>query len=516
MAAAPVLAVRDLSVALSRNGRSSRVLEAVSFAVAPHEIVALVGASGSGKSTLGLAIQGLLPRDARPEISGSICVAEAELVGAAEPALRQIRRSLVRVVPQDPLSGLDPTMTIGRQMAGKAREREAIAWLRRTGIADPERVARSYPHRLSGGQRQRVLIAMAMLARPRLLIADEPTTALDVLTQAQVLETLRGLTRAEGSALLFITHDLAVATSLADRVVVLEAGQVVEIGPVGAMLAAPQAAATRRLLAARYDLGSDRNRPLPAEGASVAWPAARRDASKVLELVGVSKTLGRRQVVHQVDLSIEAGESVAVVGESGAGKSTLLRIAAGLTKPDAGTVTRLGETRPQIVFQDPVAALTPWLSVGEQVADRLRGLGLNTAERRRRLGEAFAMVGLPESLMAALPGELSVGQCQRAVLARAIVVPPRLLLCDEPASAIDMPLAAAMLNLIGALRRRLGMALLFVTHDIAAARLIGDRIAVMQDGAVIEAGEAEALIARPATAHTRALVAAIPRFETAR
>ena len=578
----PVLSIRDLSVVLSRDGRANLVLDQISFDVAPGEIIALVGESGSGKSTIGLALQGLLPRASEPLVTGSIRLDGVEIVGARERQLRAARRTLVRAVSQDPMGALNPTMTIGRQMRESVDgDAPVLDWLARTGLPDPQRIADSFPHRLSGGQRQRVLIAMSMMAQPRLLIADEPTTALDVTIQAQILDLLRDLAREQQTAILFVTHDLSVAASLADRVLVLYAGRVAELGVVRDVIARPAHPYSAGLLAARFDFSSDRTRPLPTlppersrprtgenacsyahrcpivsddcrtsrpplvsaathkgsvacfhsvetaaaqaqSHAGEVWPEQHVAVNAIaLELFKVKKsfatgprnlwgTRAPRPVLNGVDLVIKQGECVALVGESGSGKSTILRIAAGLLKPDEGEVSRVDKVPPQVVFQDAVSALTPWLSIGEQVGERLRPLGFDAAERRRRVGEALELVGLAPNHMHALPSELSGGQCQRAVVARAVVVPPKLLLCDEPISAMDVSLAATTLNLLGDLRRRLDMAMLFVTHDLGAARIIADRIAVLQSGSLIEDGPPDELIANPGAAYTRSLIAAMP------
>jgi len=583
-ASEPLLVVRDLSVTLSREGRPSRVLDGVGFDMAAGEVVALVGESGSGKTSIGLTLQGLLPREHRPQVSGSIRLAGVELIGAGRSIWRPARRHLVRAIAQDPMGALNPTMTIRRQMreSNGKDERSIEDWLGRTGLTDPDRIADSLPHLLSGGQRQRVLIAMAMMARPKLLIADEPTTALDVTVQAQILNLLRDLAREQKTAILFVTHDLRVAAALADRLLVLYAGRLVEMGHMQDVAHSPAHPYSAGLLAARFDLDSDRGRPLPTlppEHASFVktenacayatrCPIAREDCSTIrpplvaasthrgvvaclhheqtplltaqrtetwsthpiqeaaaLRLTNIVKTFpigarsfwGRRQlrpVLRSVSLSIKLGECVALVGESGSGKSTLLRIAAGLEVPESGSVALFDKPQPQVVFQDPVASLTPWLSIGEQLGERLRTVSLDSNYSRRRVGEAMMMVGLDPALMDALPGELSVGQCQRAVLARAVIVPPGLLLCDEPISAMDVSLAATTLNLLSDLRRRLDMAMLFVTHDLAAARIIADRIAVLKDGAIVEVAEPDAIIAAPQSGYTRSLIAAMPSLQS--
>ncbi|PXA97825.1 ABC transporter ATP-binding protein [Nostoc sp. 3335mG] len=578
----PVLSIRGLHVRLSRDGQASTVLDGIDLDMAPGEVVALVGESGSGKSTIGLAIQGLLPAESQPDMSGSIRLAESEVVGARPDALRQIRRTLVRGVPQDPMGALNPTMTIGRQMAETGlTSAQVLDWLTRVGLPDPERIARDMPHRLSGGQRQRVLIAMSMAARPRLLIADEPTTALDVTVQAQILALLTDLAREQETSILFITHDLAVAAELSDRVMVLFGGRVAELGDTRKVVASPAHPYSAGLLSARFDLDTDRNRQLSslsidrdhrrpegphcnyhsrcplatsecrlqrpdlretATGSRAAcfhsdrvpelllsarkapeWPEAVASDADALELYRIRKSFPagrstlfgkqrRTDVLAGVDLRIRLGECVALVGESGSGKSTLLRIASGLTQADEGDVSWFGGVPPQVVFQDAVAALTPWLSIGEQIRDRLRPLGLGRPEEDKRIAEALDLVGIDSALMHALPSELSGGQCQRVTVARAVVVPPRLLLCDEPISAMDVSLGAQTLNLLGTLRRQLGMGMLFVTHDLAAARLIADRIAVLEKGQLVEIGEPEQIISAPQAPYTKTLVNAVPRL----
>lgn len=576
----PALSVADLRVVLRRNGRDNLVLDDIKFEAMPGEIVAVVGESGSGKSTLGAAICGLLPRSSEPDITGSIRLAGTEIVGAESGALRTARRSLVRAIPQDPMGALNPAMTIRRQLQESIGGDDTLIgdWLVRVGFADADIILDAFPHRLSGGQRQRILIAMALMAQPRLLIADEPTTALDLALQTRILGLLRNAAHEQRTAILFITHNLAVAASLADRLLVLYRGRVLEIGKVGDVLIDPGHPYSAGLLATQFDFDTDRQRPLPtlptermrpansgsacsyvprcpvagkecladqpslrslaSPGHAAAcffpelaqsvsrrdrsvevWPTVTTSPVDALRMSDVGKSFSStpgpfdprrrlRTVLQSVDLSIKLGECVALVGESGSGKSTILRLAAGLLSPDRGQISRIDDA-PQVVFQDAVASLTPWLPIGDQIGDRLRPLGFNKAERVRRIVEALDLVGLDGALMSALPAGLSVGQCQRAVLARAIVVPPRLLLCDEPISALDVSLAAITLNLLGDLRRRLDMAVLFVTHDLAAARIIGDRIAVLSQGRVIMDADPDAITAGVNPVSMSAILASI-------
>jgi peptide/nickel transport system ATP-binding protein len=573
--------VRNLHVTLHRDGQPILALRGVDLEIAPGEIVALVGESGSGKSTLGLAIQGLLPAESQPLVTGSIQLNGVEVVGAAAEQLRHIRREHLGAIFQDPMTSLNPSMRIGRQLLENVRDHSSPSpWLERVGIDQPEQRARSYPHQLSGGQRQRVMIAMALAGYPGLIIADEPTTALDVTVQAQVLRLMAQLGREEQIAFLFVTHDLTVAATIADRIAVLYAGQVVEIGPIRQIMATPAHPYTTALLEARFGLHADKQHQLPTlsgeppapghwpsgcafaprcllavaecrqmapalapvsqhQGAAACWRAAkvsphlwiqlaqpwpderRPSQQPLLKMTAVYKSFPiqrrswwgqaeRLQALRGVDLTLAQGESVALVGESGSGKSTLLRIAAGLIQPDRGEVWHASSERPQMVFQDAIASLTPWLRVEELVGERLRRQGLSQAERRQRIQQALDWVGLPAQVAQALPMELSGGQAQRVAIARAIVVPPKLLLCDEPVSAMDVSLAAAILNLLVSLQRQLKMAMLFVTHDLAAARFVADRVVVLKAGLLVEGGPADTIIHTPQHPYTQELLAAMP------
>jgi peptide/nickel transport system ATP-binding protein len=543
----PVARVRDLRVSLSRNNRRSEVIRGVDLEIGRGEIVGVVGQSGSGKSVMSLALMGLLPAASAPQVTGVVEVDGVDMAGAPEAARRRVRRLDLGVVFQDPMTSLNPTMRIGRQVAEAAgSQAEAVRLLRAVGIPQPEQRYGAYPHELSGGLRQRVMIAMAIAGDPALIIADEPTTALDVTVQAQVLRVLAGLRDELGCSILMITHDLGVAAQIADRIAVMYAGEVVEEGPALGVLEAPKHPYTRGLLRARLSLETERGRPLhtgltaagvldpdgaddtapavtPAaagepvdERTTVSAPAPSDPILRLTELrceFAVRDARGRRATLaalRGVTLDVQEGESLALVGESGSGKSTLLRAVAGLETRYTGSIEGPPRSDVQMVFQDAGASLTPWLSTEALLLERLRGRDLSRAERRERVRQALDRVGLPETTLAAKPSELSGGQRQRVALARATIVPPRILLCDEPTSALDVSLAANVLNLIRDLRRQMGMTVLFVTHDLAVARIVSDRLAVMYLGRLVETGPVEKVIAEPAHPYTRALVAAVP------
>ncbi len=599
-----VASVCDLHVGFTRNGRRLEAVRGIDLDIRAGEVLGLVGESGSGKSVLSLALLGLLPEASQPRVTGVAQVVGTDMVSASAEVRRHVRRDAMGAVFQDPMTSLNPTMRIGRQVAEAAGSgKEALGLLHAVGIPDPQRRLDSFPHELSGGLRQRVMIAMAVAGSPALVVADEPTTALDVTVQAQVLALLRRLRDDLGCSVLLITHDLGVAAQVADRVAVMYAGRLAEVGPTATVLRDPAHPYTVGLMRSRLSLTTDRRRPVQALPGSAPDPSAvppgcafaprcalvhdsctsappeaepteldpshRRacfaEPGQVLELAAldpapgqpgqepaaqepaqdrtaplpdeaapsqgwaaqlgeVRKTFrvkagrGRKAklaALRKVSLTIRQGESVAIVGESGSGKSTLLRVLAGLETHESGEI-RLGPgSRPQMVFQDAGASLTPWLTVGELLDDRLRTEGLPKAERRSRALAALTKVGLPEAVLGARAGELSGGQRQRVALARATVVPPQVLLCDEPTSALDVSLAATVLNLVQQLRRELGMAVVFVTHDLSVARVIADRIAVMYLGRLVEIGEAEELIRHPKHPYTKALLAAVPDFGAA-
>jgi len=527
---ATVVDVSDLRVTLTRGSTQVEAVRGVSLQVAHGEILGIVGESGSGKSVLGLSLMALLPASARPVVTGSIRILGTDMVGTSANADRLVRRQHIGAVFQDPMTSLDPTMTIGNQLAEvTANKADIVRLLTDVGIPDPESRLGAFPHQLSGGLRQRVMIALSLARNPSLIIADEPTTALDVTVQAQILQLLLDLRKSRGCSVVFVTHDLGVAAQICDRIAVMYRGEIVESGDVETVLGSPQHEYTKGLLASRIDLLTPRDRPiLSAHGAGGAdhlpdlWPSVVPGPAAVT-VADVRRTFSsgpvwkRRhlEAVRGVSLEIARGESLALVGESGCGKSTLLRLVAGLDSPTAGTVTVAGDTRPQMIFQDAGSSLTPWLTVGELLAERLAAAapGLGKTETAATIAETLERVGLPAEVARVRGASLSGGQRQRVAIARAVIVPPAVLLCDEPTSALDVSLAATVLNLLGRLRRELNMSVLFVTHDLAAARIISDRIAVMNKGQIVEIGDAEQICTDPRNDYTRALLSAIPGQE---
>ncbi len=572
--ATEIASVRDLHVTFQTD-RRVQALRGISISISSGEILGLVGESGSGKSVLGLSMLGLLPTAPTPEVSGSVIVSGVDMLRADESDRRQVRRQWLGSVFQDPMTSLNPTMRIGRQIAEVAgTTTEVLRLMRAVGIPDPKTRMNAYPHQLSGGLRQRVMIAMAVARKPSLIVADEPTTALDVTVQAQVLSMIRRLRDEFGTSFLLITHDLSVAAEVADRLVVLYGGRIAETGPTAQVLAQPKHAYTASLLLSRLDLKVDRGSPLltlqgepmnpesPPSGCpfaprcslrveecdsrppDVVWErdhghaciqtqAVREEKHRVilppwpLQIGLVGEPLAslanvrhgyrvsgrgkdRIQALRGVDLEVFPNESLAVVGESGSGKSTLLRVLAGLVRPTFGTLHTQPNNRTQMVFQDAGSSLTPWLSVQELIEERLRSSKISASDRRALVASTLEEVGLTESVLALRPRQLSGGQRQRVAIARAVIDPPNLLLCDEPTSALDVSLAATVLNLIGELRRRHDMGVVFVTHDLAAARIVADQIAVMYLGRIIEIGPAETIVNEPAHPYTRSLIASLP------
>jgi peptide/nickel transport system ATP-binding protein len=554
------------------------------------EILGLVGESGSGKTLLGLSLLGLAPPEA--DLTGEAWLGDTEMVGASAEQRRLARRERAGAVFQDPMTSLNPTMKVGRQVAEAAGSIDAAEeLLARAGIPDPARRAQQYPHELSGGLRQRAMIAMAIAHEPSVIVLDEPTTALDVTLQRDILALLSGLREQLGASMLFITHDLAIAAEIADRVAVMYAGRIAELGEPRGVFRRPSHPYTSGLLGSRLTLagllGAGEATTLPGEppdpralppgcpfeprcgfaeprcaaelpalerspthaGADACIRAAaiapelepRREAAErsvgdaapadppadrktasggpAIELAAIVKTFSSREhtqvAVDEVSLEVPAGGALALVGESGCGKTTLLRIAVGLEEADSGEVRLGAGGSPQMVFQDAGASLTPWLSVYRLLDERLRSDGVEAGEREGRIRETLARVGLRPEVADARPRELSGGQRQRVALARAVIVPPALLACDEPTSALDVSLAATVINLLRRLRRELGVALLFVTHDLAVARAVADEVAIMDAGRIVERGTAERVLRDPQSDEARRLVEAVPTMERA-
>jgi len=527
-----LLAVRDLDVTIG----TRPVLAALRFEVAPGEVLGLIGESGSGKSLTALALAGLLPAGARA--AGSVVFAGEELVGAGERALCRVRGRGIGIVFQEPATALNPLLTIGAQVAETARvhggfsaaaaRARAAATLERVGLPAAAVPPDRYPHELSGGQRQRVAIALAVALAPRLLIADEPTTALDVTTQAQILALLAELAAADRMALILISHDLAVVAGVAPRIVILQAGRIVEQGPTRTVLRAPAHAYTRALV---RDFMLP---PAPARPPSVAAPLLVADG--IVRGYRGPRTgfFGRpalRRAVDGVSLAIAPGERVGLVGESGSGKSTLVRALLGLEVPEAGSVRVAGERLAgaaagtarrlrrlvQAVFQDPYGSLNPRHRVGRIVAEPLALLAerLTAGERERRVAAALGDVGLAAADARRRPHEFSGGQRQRIAIARALVVEPRLVILDEAVSALDASLRTQILELLLGLSAARGLAYLFVSHDLGVVRAVTDRTLVMRAGRIVEEGPTAEVLERPRHPYTRQLVAATPSLERA-
>jgi microcin C transport system ATP-binding protein len=527
--------VRDLSVHFGVEGRTVEAVRGVGFAIERGETVALVGESGSGKSVTALSILQLLPYPTARHPSGSIRFEGRELLGAPAEVLRQIRGDRIGMIFQEPMTSLNPLHRVERQIGEVLRIHQGLAeadarartleLLRQVGLDDAERRLATFPHELSGGQRQRVMIAMALANQPDLLIADEPTTALDVTIQAQILALLRELRAQLGMALLLITHDLGIVRKMADRVCVMNAGQIVEQGPAGELFASPRHPYTRHLLAAQ------------PKGAP---PPPRADAPRVLSGRDVRvwfpirggvlrRTVGYVKAVDGVSLSVCEGETLGVVGESGSGKTTLglglLRLERSQGeiefqgRPLQGL--RWAETRPlrramQIVFQDPFASLSPRLPVGRIVGEGLEIHGLGDAsERERRVVEILEEVGLDPESRHRYPHEFSGGQRQRIAIARAMVLRPRLVVLDEPTSALDVSVQAQIVELLRGLQQRHQLAYLFISHDLRVVRAMSHFVLVMRAGRVVEQGTAREIFERPKDPYTRALLAAAFELEVA-
>ncbi|SEH25405.1 peptide/nickel transport system ATP-binding protein [Methylobacterium sp. 275MFSha3.1] len=559
----PILSVSDLTVSFRSDGRWREVVHGVSFDVGPRETVALVGESGSGKSVSALSILRLLPRDAS-RIGGRVRFEGRELLAAPEAEMRRVRGDSIAMIFQEPMTSLNPVLTIGFQIAEalirhrglsrSAAEAEALRLLDKVRIPAARSRLHEYPHRFSGGMRQRVMIAMALACRPKLLIADEPTTALDVTIQAQILDLIKSLQDEEGMSVLFITHDMGVVAEIADRTVVMYRGRAVEAGPTARIFSEPTEPYTRALLAAVPRLGTMAGRarpmrfPVVDRGTGLAAPtpetpdtvrAAERPVLEVRDLTTrfdirsglLGRVTGRVHAVERVSFSLAAGETLALVGESGCGKSTTGRSILRLVEPLSGSVLLDGEDitgldagtlrarrqRMQMIFQDPFASLDPRLSVGAAVAEPLLINRLAAPrEARRRAEDLLARVGLPPETAARFPHEFSGGQRQRICIARALALNPRLIVADEAVSALDVSVKAQVVNLMLDLQAEFGLAYLFISHDMAVVERVSHRVAVMYLGEIVEIGPRAAIFGDPRHPYTKKLLAAVPVPDPAR
>ena len=521
-----LLDIRDLSVSFRQDGRTVPAVRGVSFTVDRGETVALVGESGSGKSVTALSTVSLLPSSA--VVEGSVTYGGRQMIGASDELLRDVRGNDISFIFQEPMTSLNPLHTIEKQLAeslalhqglsGDAARARILELLVKTGIRDPETRLGAYPHQLSGGQRQRVMIAMALANQPDILIADEPTTALDVTIQAQILDLLADLKKTENMGLLFITHDLGIVRRVADKVCVMKDGEIVEAGPTSEIFSNPRHPYTRTLLAAEQ-----KGQPDPV--ATDAEVIVRTDHLKVwfpIHKGFLKRTVGHVKAVNDASITVRAGETLGIVGESGSGKTTLALAIMRLIASDGGISFRgqdvrqwsTGELRRlrkdmQIVFQDPFGSLSPRMTCAQIIAE---GLAIHkvdpSRDKRELVAEVMAETGLDPATMDRYPHEFSGGQRQRIAIARAMVLRPRLLVLDEPTSALDMTVQVQIVQLLRGLQRKYGLAYLFISHDLKVVRAMSHRMIVMRAGDIVEAGTAQEVFENPRTDYARGLIAA--------
>jgi len=557
MQSVPVLDIRNLSAAFLTEGRWREVVDDVSLTVGRQETVAVVGESGSGKSVTALSAMRLLPPQAS-RVRGSVKLEGRELLTLPVPEMRRVRGNEMAMIFQEPMTSLNPVLTVGfqiaetlvlhRNMAWSEAEAETVRLLERVRIPSAKTRFKDYPHTFSGGMRQRAMIAMALACKPKLLIADEPTTALDVTVQSQLLDLLASLQREEGMAMLFITHDMGVVAEIADRVVVMNQGKLIEAGKTEAIFLQPTHPYTRALLQAVPKLGSMRGEPLPkrfprvdlksgkVEAGSEALDTVDTKSPPVLKVSNVTARFdvkgslfkgasGRVHAVEGVSFDLQPGETLALVGESGCGKTTLGRSIIGLNKASSGRIEIDGEDvldlarrnsrhlrrKVQMIFQDPFASLNPRSSVGEAIAEPLAVHGIGTAaERQKTVANLLSRVGLDPDMAKRYPHEFSGGQRQRICIARALALKPKLIVADEAVSALDVSVKAQVLNLMLDLQEEMKLAYLFITHDMAVVERVCHRVAVMHRGEIVEIGPRASVFADPQHPYTRKLLSAVP------
>ncbi|MFT7594871.1 MAG: peptide/nickel transport system ATP-binding protein [Paracoccaceae bacterium] len=529
----PVLEIKGLTVRLPEGADREFAIEDVSLTVGKGEIVCIVGESGSGKSVTAFTVMGLIPKKDLVPVAGEILLQGDNLLAKSDRQMRALRGEKMAMVFQEPMTALNPVVKVGDQiselleihtnMSGAARKKRVIEAMDDVSLPDPEKMYHSYPHQLSGGQRQRIMIAMALALEPGLLIADEPTTALDVTTQAEVLELIKDIQRRHGMGVMFITHDFGVVADIADRVVVMQNGKVVEQGTRDEILRAPKHPYTKMLIGSVPSL-TPPDRPAP----EIAETAL--EAHHLNKTYGRSSFLNKGRIVHaaqDVELVVRRGETLGVVGESGSGKSTVARCIVRLIDPTSGTIEIAGKNiaemperelrayrqQIQIVFQDPYRSLNPRRTVGQSIVEGPMNFGLDGTAAQARAEELMSIVGLAPEALDRFPHQFSGGQRQRICIARALAMEPKVLIADEAVSALDVSVQAQVLKLLRDVRERYDLAMLFITHDLRVAAQICDRIMVMQRGVVVEEGRTAEVYANPQHPYTKSLLAAAPGRE---
>jgi len=523
-----VLEIRNLTVKLPDSGDRKFAIEDISFNVGAGEIVCVVGESGSGKSVTAQTVMGLLPRELEPTSGETLLKSEDTLTSTAK-RLRDLRGTEMAMIFQEPMTALNPVTRVGEQIAevleihtnlsATERRRRAIDIMEAVQLPDPERMVDSFPHQLSGGQRQRIMIAMALVLDPSLLIADEPTTALDVTTQAQILKLIKEMQVRRGTGVLFITHDFGVVAEIADRVIVMKHGKIVEQGSRDEILLNPKEDYTQMLMASVPSMTPPTRTPVEGQRAL--------NVERLNKIYGRRRLIGSERIVHaakDVDLSIQQGETLGIVGESGSGKSTVARCIARLIEPTSGAIelegleiSRLPQSqlrqhrnRVQIVFQDPYRSLNPRRKIGLSLIEAPMNFGVSKAQALREAADLMRLVGLAPDALERYPHQFSGGQRQRICIARALAVKPEILIADEAVSALDVSVQAQVLELLDDIRVKYNLAMLFITHDLRVAAQICDRLLVMQNGVVVEAGPTHSVYTQPKHEYTLQLLAAAP------